>query len=175
MGIISETFRRRKGVLRSLHPTHPVLAFGKDAAWIVKDHEKCSFPCGEGTPFGKIRTLKGKVLLFDVPFGNFTFIHYIEDLIKNRIPIPVYNKELIPARVRNSLGEESVTPTYAFSEEARRLRNPAILERALARNGMVKAFRIGRTRLTLVVCENAIRCTTEILDSKSYFYETRDH
>ena len=32
MGLISEIFRRKKGVRRSLHPTHSVLAWGKDAA-----------------------------------------------------------------------------------------------------------------------------------------------
>src|SRR4030067_1300196 len=157
MGIISETFRRKNGVLRSLHPTHPVLALGKEAEWIVKDHEKCLYPCGETTPFGKFRAMNGKVLFFDVSFNNFTFIHYIEDLIKNRVPIPIYRKEVIPAKVRDSSGNELVVPTYVFSREAARLRNPRVLEKDLRKNGMLKTLKIGRTRLMLVNSEDALR------------------
>ena len=35
MGLATEMFRRREGTLRSLHPTHPVLAVGRYAAWLV--------------------------------------------------------------------------------------------------------------------------------------------
>src|SRR5687767_4439833 len=77
MGLITEMFRRRPGTLRSLHPTHPVLAAGKDAAWIVADHENCRYPCGPGSPFEKFRTLGGKILFYDVGFGSITFFHYV--------------------------------------------------------------------------------------------------
>ena len=175
MGIISESFRRKKGVQRSLHPTHPVLAFGKDAAWIVKDHEKSMFPCGENTPFGKFRELNGKVLFFDAPFDTFTFIHYLEDMIKNRAPIPIYRKEAMPARVRDSTGHEMVVQTYVFSDEVVKRRNPKVLEKNLVRNGMLKGLNIGRTRLMLVRSEDAIRCTEEMLNRKSYFYRIEDN
>ncbi len=51
MGLITEVFRRKTGVLRSLHPTHSVLAWGKDAVRIVQDHDKCLYPCGKQSPF----------------------------------------------------------------------------------------------------------------------------
>ena len=45
VGTISEVFRRRPGVLRSLHPVHSVAAFGKHAATIVAGHENCPTGC----------------------------------------------------------------------------------------------------------------------------------
>lgn len=172
MGIISETFRRRKGVLRSLHPTHPVLAIGKDASWIVRDHEKSPYPCGENTPFGKFRALHGKVLFFDVPFGNFTFIHYIEDRIRDRVPFEIYRKDPLPGRVRDSAGTETVVPTFVFSEEAVKSRRPKILESRLRRMGVLKERKIGRTRLLAVKGEDAVRCAEEMLHRNEYFYES---
>ena len=78
MGLISESFRRRKNVLRSFHPTHPVLACGPKAEWIVKEHDKCLYPCGPGSPFEKLAQLRGKVMFFNVPFVTITFFHYLE-------------------------------------------------------------------------------------------------
>ncbi len=53
MGVISETFRRRDGVLRSLHPTSSVAGWGKDAECFLCDHEKSLTPFGPDTPFGR--------------------------------------------------------------------------------------------------------------------------
>ncbi len=60
MALISAVFRRREGVLRDLHPTHPVLACGSKAELIVSDHEKCAFGCGPGTPFEKLLLLNAR-------------------------------------------------------------------------------------------------------------------
>jgi len=129
MGILTEIFRRKDGVLRSLHPTHPVLAWGKDARWIVGGHEKCSFPCGKGSPFEKFRSLNGKVLFYDVPFNRFTFIHYIEDLVKNKLPLDLYRKDPMVAKTIDSKGNESTVNCFVFSEVAVRSRKPEILEK----------------------------------------------
>ena len=41
-GILTELFRKRTGVLRSMHPAHSLAAYGKDAADFVAGHEKCN-------------------------------------------------------------------------------------------------------------------------------------
>ena len=64
-----------------------------------------------------------------------------------------------------------VVDTYVFSEEAVKLRNPGILEKTLARKGLLRESKIGRTRLLLVRCEDAVACTEEMLRQKLYFYE----
>lgn len=170
MGLISEVFRRRKDVLRSIHPTHPVLAWGKDAPWIVEGHQDCPYPCGAGSPYDKFRRLKGKVLFFDVPFRTFTFIHYLEDLIKDRLPFPLYVEKPIDARAVDYDGNELVVPVYAFSETTVRNRRPDILERNLRRRRFLKNQRVGNTKMMLLPAEDAVTCVQEMLErGKSFF------
>jgi aminoglycoside 3-N-acetyltransferase len=174
MGIISEIFRRRGGVRRSLHPTHPVLALGKDADWLVRDHERCSTPCGAGTPFAKLRELGGKVLFLDVPFGNFTFIHHIEDLLEGSLPFAVYRAEPLPGRVLDQDGRERIVPTRVFSDRAVATRRPEVLERRLREEGLLLDTRVGRTKLMLVGCEDAVRVATEMADRGVFFSRAED-
>ncbi len=170
MGIISEIFRRRSGVRRSLHPTHPVLAFGHDADWLVRDHEKSPVPCGTDTPFGKFRKLGGKVLFFDVPFDTFTFIHHIEDLLQDSLPFPVYHDPPLPGRVVDHEGRPMVVPTRVFSERAVTTRSPEVLERRLREKGLLRRRRVGRTRLMLVNSEDAVREAVEMARQGVFFY-----
>ena len=80
MGLVSEYFRRRPDVVRSLHPTHPILVHGPDAEAIVAAHPACLYPCGPDTPFDRLLALDGKVVFFNVEFAVFTFFHYLEHL-----------------------------------------------------------------------------------------------
>ena len=170
MGIMSEIFRRKKGVLRSLHPTHPVLVYGKDASWIAEGHEKCIFPCGVNTPFDQFKSLNGKILFFDVPFRTFTFIHFIEDLIKDKLPFNLYTDEPFNARMIDHNGEQTAMQTYAFSNIAVQARCPEILEKNLFKRNLLKKRRIGKTKLMLVSAEDAFLCTKQMLEDNIFFY-----
>lgn len=81
VGEISEVFRRRPGVLRSLHPVHSVAALGRHAAEITAGHESCETGCGEGTPYLKLRELGGKAMLLGVDMDRNTIMHSLEELI----------------------------------------------------------------------------------------------
>lgn len=170
MGILSEIFRRRRDVVRSLHPTHPVLACGERASWIVEGHERNVYPCGEGTPFAKLRELDGKTLFFDVPFYTFTFIHYIEDHIKEQLPFSLYVAEPTSTRVRDARGQELDIKTYAFSSTAVRARRPGLLRDALVAEGLLRKARIGRTSLLLVRVEDAVQLAERMVARGQHFY-----
>ena len=171
MGIVSEVFRRKKGVLRSLHPTHPVLAYGKDAAWITEGHEKCICPCGAGTPFEKLKTLDGKIFHFDVAFRKgFTFIHYLEDIIKEKLPFPLYREKPMPAKIIDYQGKELEMETYVFSDTAVQTRNLDTLRKYFLRNGVLKYARIGKTKLMHVSAENAVFCTQKMIANNIHFF-----
>jgi aminoglycoside N3'-acetyltransferase len=62
IGLLPEVFRTMPGVLRSLHPTHPVCAWGARAGEIVADHELCATPQQPGSPFGKMVAGGGHIL-----------------------------------------------------------------------------------------------------------------
>lgn len=174
MGIITEIFRRKKGVVRSLHPGHPVLAYGKDAGRIVKDHEKCLYSCGKGSPFDAFTSLDGKILFFDTTFRPITYIHYIEDLIKDRLPFPLYTAEPISSLARGYDGKEIVIKTFPFDRFVFENRNSLILGKYMEKDNRLKRKKLGRTELILIKAEEAIRCTYKMLGENRYFYRGLD-
>ncbi len=112
MGLVSEHFRRRTDVLRSLHPTHPVLVHGPKAHWFVDEHPTCAFPCGPGTPFDRLVSVDGKAVFFNVPFATFTFFHYLEDLVSSDLPFPLYTEKPFSVRVIDEAGQPRTVTTY---------------------------------------------------------------
>jgi aminoglycoside 3-N-acetyltransferase len=78
-GIIPETFRKRPDAVRSLHPTHSVAAIGRKAVELVSDHELADFPCGPGTPYYKLGSWGGKILLLGVDLKVNTTYHGLEE------------------------------------------------------------------------------------------------
>lgn len=83
MGKIAETFRKQKGVIRSMHPQDSFAAWGKYAQLITQDHW-LETSLGEGSPLQKIYDLDGWVLLLGVSHGNNTSLH----LAENRAEFP---------------------------------------------------------------------------------------
>ena len=171
MGLVSESFRRLKGVRRSLHPTHPLLAYGPKSDWIVSGHEECRFPCGEGTPYEKLFELKGKVLFFGVTEYSFTFHHYLEDRVKNRIPFALYETEPYPIKVVDEAGNERQMRAYAFTKEAISRRRVRVLFDELDRRKRIARARIGNTDLTLLEAADSVACTDELADRGIFFYD----
>lgn len=78
-GAITEFFRTSDGVFRSIHPTHPIAAWGKDAENLMKGHEKTKSMFDENSPFKRLIDLNIKILLVGVNFDHMTMMRVIED------------------------------------------------------------------------------------------------
>jgi aminoglycoside 3-N-acetyltransferase len=168
MGLITEMFRRRPGTLRSLHPTHPVLALGKDSINIVDGHEICMYPCGPGTPFEKFHSLHGKIVFYDVGFGSITFFHYVEHLLMGDLPFPVYEDRVFEAPVVNSKGERLTVRTYAYSRGYPR--NAEKLEAEMQRQGKIRVGRVGNSRILIATAADVVACQTAMVKAGNYPY-----
>jgi len=79
VGRIPERFRRRPGVLRSLHPTHSIAAVGARAEEIIRDHDQSLTPCGPASPWGKIARGGGSILMLGVGTQPCTIFHGAEE------------------------------------------------------------------------------------------------
>lgn len=79
VGVLTEMFRKREGVRRSLHPTHSVAAYGKGAEEFVSGDEKLNTPCGKGGAYYKLWERDAQILQIGVNFSSNTFIHGIEE------------------------------------------------------------------------------------------------
>ena len=171
MGMMSEIFRRQKDVYRSLHPAHPVLAWGKDASWFVERHENCVFSCGEGSPFEKLISKNAKVVFFGVGFGTMTFIHYIEHVIREKLPFPLYGEQEYEVKVLNYEEEVIQVKAYAFSKEAATARRPLVFEKEVLRNKCFSWNKIGNTSIGVINVEDALKCAEKMTSRGEFFYE----
>ena len=81
-GILPELFRQRPGVIRSLHPTHSVAAFGHDAAEFTAGHEKAETPEPCGSPWWKLLERHGKILFIGTGISCNTFLHGVDEWLK---------------------------------------------------------------------------------------------
>ena len=87
VGLLTNVFRMRKGVVRSLHPTHSVAAYGKDAEEYIKGEENSHSPCARGGCWEKLLLRKAQILFLGCPLTKNTFLHGVEEWndIPNRL------------------------------------------------------------------------------------------
>lgn len=80
VGGLTEFFRTQPGVVRSLHPTHSVCAFGRNSSILTASHLNDNTPCGENSPFNKMRYFYGKILFLGCSLNTNTSMHGVEEL-----------------------------------------------------------------------------------------------
>lgn len=85
VGILSNLFLKRPGVIRSLHPTHSVAALGKDAESYTSKEEEFDTPCPREGCWGKLYDRRAKILFLGCDLRRNTYIHSVEEW--NHIPL----------------------------------------------------------------------------------------
>ena len=79
-GLLTETFRNRPRVIRSLHPTNSVLGWGEGAQELLRDHHKSITPFGINTPFGRIAEKDNTyILMIDTYIRS--FLHHVQERV----------------------------------------------------------------------------------------------
>lgn len=109
IGAMTELFRKRPGVHRSLHPTHSLSAFGADAEAFLSGEEYINTPCGEGGAYHKLWQRNAQILLIGVNFGRNTYIHGIEEWDG---AVGSISKKKTDLYVINHDGQRLYTPQY---------------------------------------------------------------
>ena len=80
VGAFPEWVRQQDGVVRSVHPTHSVAGWGRDAADFLSDHEKDRTPAGTNSPFRRLRDAGGFILMVGCGLLPNTSMHGVEEL-----------------------------------------------------------------------------------------------
>ena len=109
VGMLTEMFRKRPGVFRSLHPTHSLLALGTEAEEFISGEEKMNTPCGEKGAYYKLWQQNAQILLIGVNFTRNTYIHGIEEWDGAEGSISEKKTDLY---VINEQGQRIYTPQY---------------------------------------------------------------
>jgi len=76
-GAIPDAFWRMPGVQRSLDPTHPIAAWGKNSLRYTQHHHR-TLTMGPESPLGQLQRDGGYGLLLGVGYGANTFHHVVE-------------------------------------------------------------------------------------------------
>jgi aminoglycoside 3-N-acetyltransferase len=134
VGLYTEVFRRMPGVTRSMHPTHAVAGWGKNAAALLATHH-LGTAFGENSPFCKLRDYGGRVVGIGVRMGrSFTIFHGVEELH------PRTRKTLFEETPyhMNIINGAQVIPYTSFALRTGITRNVVDVEDALRADGTLR-------------------------------------
>lgn len=109
VGILTELFRKRPGVVRSEHPTHSVAALGKDAESFTKGEYRFDTPCARESVWGKLVDRHAQIVMLGVDLTKCTFIHGIEEWMA--VPNRLSEKSELLYSILYS-GEKIAIPTF---------------------------------------------------------------
>jgi aminoglycoside N3'-acetyltransferase len=147
-GLITEVFRRTPGVVRSIHPTHSVAAWGSRADAIIAGHEQAETPCGRFTPYGRLLEHEGKILLAGAHPNTMTFCYFVAEELEPRLTVPVLTRETYPMRWKDRDGTVRVSNLRLFSRRLDHDLSPLVGE--LKRRKHWRERRAGSLRLVLL-------------------------
>lgn len=114
MGVITNVFSKMPNVLKSVHPIKAVCVWGKDAAEIVKGHEKASTPFYWDSPYGKFLKMGCKSI--GLGLKNIPIFHTFEDVLSDSKDA-YYYPETFKLKVITDKQEEKMVETYIHNTE----------------------------------------------------------
>jgi aminoglycoside 3-N-acetyltransferase len=163
MGLITEVFRRSPGVVRSIHPTHSVAAWGSRADAIIAGHERAETPCGRLTPYGRLLEYDGKILLIGVSPSTMTFCYFVAEELAPRLSVPVLTPETYAMRWKDEDGTVRISNVRLFSRDLDHDLSPLVGE--LKRRGQWRDQRVGRLRLVLLRARDVYEAAAALADN----------
>jgi len=141
-GIVPELARKRKDGFRSGHPTHSVVAFGKDAESFVAGDELCNTPCARDSAWGRLLDRDATILLVGVGMNRNTFIHGIEEWLNvpNRLSKKTY-------MLSSNLGEGNTVQVLSRGHIGFPSEQYPKVEEPLKKMGVIKESMIGDAKV----------------------------
>ena len=163
VGLITECFRFKKGVMRSIHPTHSVAAYGPQAAKIISEHQPTDSPCGRKSPFGKLLELRAKVIFLGGCLKSNTTLHAVEDWVN----IPYTVKRIGEALM---FDDEGSIKKISFPKMPDGHRNfymdRSKIVRAFDKEGVIAETQIGNSYTQMIPIRSIIQVTLERLSKE---------
>jgi aminoglycoside 3-N-acetyltransferase len=172
MGLLTELFRRSPGVLRSVHPTHSVAAWGARAQEIIIDHHLAKTPCGTGSPFIRLLELNGRILFLGTGIGSMTFFHAVEELLASQMPFSPFTAETFNLQSRNVEGKILYSTLRLFDPTWSRRRNLEKLVPVLKSQKAWVDGRIGSLSGILLEAKDVLQACRELAAKGVYCYDT---
>lgn len=165
VGILPNLFRKRVGVMRSLHPTHSVAAYSTNKKLLedfVSGEEKFSTPCPRQGCYGKLYDLDAKVLMLGVGLNRYTYLHGVEEWfgIEERLEqealalqIKLPSGELLPVAMHKHFKPNNISVSEYYIK----------MEKPFEEAGALVKGKIGNAACMLLSAKQTADLTTEYL------------
>lgn len=173
VGILPELFRRRPGVVRSLHPTHSVAVLGKGAAEFTAGEETRTTPCPRDGCWGKLLDCDAEILFLGCTLRSNTFLHGVEEwegipdrLAPNIQPITVIGPQgeeyHVDMHRHNCLACDDVSENYIK------------MEPVFAKCGAIRYGRFGDAKCVVGSARKMREATVRLLKREPNLFVTAD-
>ena len=143
VGLLSELFRRTPGVVRSIHPTHPVCAKGQYAEYLTSEHHHDSRPFGPLSPFKKMEEKQAKIVMIGVDSTYLTHSHVVEDVLGKDFPYKVYLDDLKEIETIDKDAQKGKMWTLVHNPEVTKFKRITIFEKEWIKLGVLKKTNSG--------------------------------
>lgn len=173
VGIVPELFRKRLGVVRSLHPTHSMAVYGKDAEEYIKGEENRTTPCAPEGCWGRLKDIKAKILLIGVTHARNTYIHSIEE--SYNVP-ERFTAEPVRFQIKLPDGAVKNVDVYRHynKKEAHISEMYDKMEAGYEQTGAAKKVRLGDASCILCDAERLFEVTGRILTKEANCFIDRE-
>lgn len=106
-GVLTEIFRTTYSTARSIHPTHSVAGWGRNASALLARHHVDRTPVSDNSPYGLMRDFDTYILLIGVGLECCTAIHFPEEMINAELYVlPADSAESYRCRDRHGVVHE---------------------------------------------------------------------
>lgn len=174
-GLVPETARRRSDAVRSIHPTHSVVALGANQQQWTSGHELGASPCDEASPYYRLMENGGKILLLGgVDHDSNTSFHSLEELAD--VPYHLQD-DITTGTVRMPDGEIVAVPNrlHLWQNRYRNqnlVRDFTVVSEPLISAGVQRSVRLGQSMSTLIDAGGMRDVLAPLLDENPLFLLT---
>ena len=163
MGAINEYLAKKPDAVRSIHPTHSVVAIGLRAKEYTASHYLDETPFGEHSPYLKIFKNKGKILLLGATLNNVTANRALEDLLGSAFPINVYDKKVYKLKCYDQEGRELYVSTRCHHPIRCASLDVSVMRKYLEQKNAIEVYPIGEGEVMLIDAALFATCYFDML------------
>ena len=150
MGAINKYIASLPNAMRSVHPTHSVVAVGAHAKEYVSEHHLDKTPFGFYSPYWKLIKNKGKVVLFGATLNNITCICAVEDLIGGEYTSRIYLSDNFRIKCINLNGDTLFVDTVCHNPRKSINRSIMFMRDGLIKNNIMKVYPLGESEVSVI-------------------------
>ena len=173
VGLLPNLFLKRPGVVRSLHPTHSMAAYGPAAADYVAGEENCTTPCAKDGCWARLRGIGAKILLVGVNHARNTYIHAVEECLN--VPQRLAKEpSLFWVIMPDGTAKEVIQYRHFNAKEPHVSEHYVRLHDGYLETGAAVETRLGDAKCLLCDCEAIYRTTQKVLAHEINCFLDRD-